>query len=87
MIQEATWNIPGVLNVSSDAGNNTTQLRVVVDPLNAMSHGMTPAQVAGGLYSMLSGTTAMTVTSDGEEYDVDLEFPKGTYDLSLIHIL
>ena len=29
---------------------------------------------------MLSGTTAMTVTSDGEEYDVDLEFPKGTYD-------
>ena len=22
----------------------------------------------------------MTVTSDGEEYDVDLEFPKGTYD-------
>lgn len=80
MIQEATWNIPGVLNVSSDAGNNTTQLRVVVDPLSAMSHGMTPAQVAGGLYSMLSGTTAMTVTSDGEEYDVDLEFPKGTYD-------
>ena len=80
MIQEATWNIPGVLNVLSDAGNNTTQLRVVVDPLNAMSHGMTPAQVAGGLYSMLSGTTAMTVTSDGEEYDVDLEFPKGTYD-------
>ena len=79
MIQEATWNIPGVLNVSSDAGNNTTQLRVVVDPLSAMSHGMTPAQVAGGLYSMLSGTTAMTVTSDGEEYDVDLEFPKGTY--------
>ena len=75
MIQEATWNIPGVLNVSSDAGNNTTQLRVVVDPLSAMSHGMTPAQVAGGLYSMLSGTTAMTVTSDGEEYDVDLEFP------------
>lgn len=80
MIQEATWNIPGVLNVSSDSGNNTTQLRVVVDPLSAMSHGMTPAQVAGGLYSMLSGTTAMTVTSDGEEYDVDLEFPKGTYD-------
>lgn len=32
------------------------------------------------LYSTLSGTKAMTVTSDGEEYDVDLSFPEGTYD-------
>ena len=80
MIQDAAWNIPGVLNVSTDAGASTTQLRVVVDPLSAMSHGLTPTQVGGLLYSTLSGSTAMTVTSDGEEYDVDLEFPKGTYD-------
>lgn len=59
---------------------STTQLRVVVDPLSAMSHGLTPTQVGGMLYSTLSGTKAMTVTSDGEEYDVDLSFPEGTYD-------
>ena len=80
MIQDAAWNIPGVLNVSTDAGASTTQLRVVVDPLSAMSHGLTPTQVGGMLYSTLSGSTAMTVTSDGEEYDVDLTFPEGTYD-------
>ena len=80
MIQDAAWNIPGVLNVSTDAGASTTQLRVIVDPLSAMSHGLTPTQVGGMLYSTLSGTKAMTVTSDGEEYDVDLSFPEGTYD-------
>ena len=51
-----------------------------MDPLSAMSHGLTPTQVGGMLYSTLSGTKAMTVTSDGEEYDVDLSFPEGTYD-------
>ncbi len=80
MVQEQAWYIPGVLNVSTDAGETSTQIRVNVDPLDAMSYGMTPVQVAGSLYSMISGTEAMTITSEGEEYSVFLEFPKGTYD-------
>ena len=78
-LQEKAWNIPGVLNVSSDAGEGATQIRVVIDPLGAMAHGMTPIQAAGGLYSMISGTEAMTITSNGEEYSVMLEYPEGTY--------
>lgn len=80
LLEESIWSIPGVLNVSNSAGETATQIRVVVDPLDAMSHGMTPVQVAGSLYSMISGTEAMTVTSDGEEYSVYLEYPEGTYD-------
>lgn len=80
MVEEAAWMIPDVLNVSNSAGETATQIRVVVDPLEAMSRGMTPAQVAGAMYSMISGTEAMTVTSNGEEYSVFLEFPEGTYD-------
>ena len=80
MLQEAAWTVPGVLNVSNSAGETSTQIRVVVDPLEAMSRGMTPVQVAGGMYSMISGTEAMTVTSNGEEYSVYLEYPEGTYD-------
>ncbi len=80
LLEDSIWSIPGVLNVSNSAGETATQIRVVVDPLDAMSHGMTPVQVAGALYSMISGTEAMTVTSDGEEYSVYLEFPEGTYD-------
>ncbi len=76
MLQEAAWTVPGVLNVSNSAGETSTQIRVVVDPLEAM----TPVQVAGGMYSMISGTEAMTVTSNGEEYSVYLEYPEGTYD-------
>lgn len=79
LIEEKAWNIPGVLNVSSDAGEGSTQIRVVIDPLDAMAHGMTPIQAAGGLYSMISGTEAMTITSNGEEYSVMLEYPEGTY--------
>jgi len=79
-VQEQAWTIPDVLNVSSSAGETSTQVRVNIDPLNAMAHGMTPVQAAGGLYSMISGTEAMTITSDGEEYSVFLEFPEGTYD-------
>lgn len=78
-LQEKAWNIPGVLNVSSNAGEGATQIRVVIDPLDAMAHGMTPIQAAGGLYSMISGTEAMTITSNGEEYSVMLEYPEGTY--------
>lgn len=78
-LQEKAWNIPGVLNVSSDAGEGATQIQVVIDPLDAMAHGMTPVQAAGGLYSMISGTEAMTITSNGEEYSVMLEYPEGTY--------
>ena len=80
MVQEAVWTIPGVLNVSNSAGETSTQIRVVVDPLEAMSRGMAPAQVAGAMYIMISGTEAMTVTSNGEEYSVFLEYPEGTYD-------
>lgn len=79
-LQESAWAVPGVLNVYTDAGETSTQIKVVVDPLDAMSHGMTPVQVAGSLYSLVSGTEAMTITSEGKEYSVFLEFPEGTYD-------
>lgn len=67
------------MNVTTDAGESSTQIRVLVDPLSAMSYGMTPVQAAGGLYSMISGTEVMTITSNGQEYSVMLEYPEGTY--------
>ena len=78
-LEERSCYIPGVLNVSTDAGESSTQIRVLIDPLSAMSYGMTPAQAAGSLYSMISGTEAMTITSNGQEYSVILEFPEGSY--------
>lgn len=79
LIQEQAWYLDHVLNVSNSAGETATQIKVVIDPLDAMSHGMMPVQAAGGLYSMISGTEAMTITSGDEEYSVFLEYPEGTY--------
>ncbi|MCD8249435.1 MAG: efflux RND transporter permease subunit, partial [Lachnospiraceae bacterium] len=79
LIEEEAWDVPGVLNVYNSAGFTSTQIEVVVDPLEAMSHGMTAYQVAGSLYSLISGTEAMTISSNGEDYSVMLEFPEGTY--------
>ncbi len=79
LIEEEAWDVPGVLNVYNSAGFTSTQIEIVIDPLEAMSHGMTAYQVAGSLYSLISGTEAMTITSNGDEYSVMLEFPEGTY--------
>lgn len=73
-------DVPGVLSVSSTADTDSTKIEIRIDPLKAMSYGLTPAQAAAGLHAMVSGTEAMTITSDGKEYSVFLEYPEGTYD-------
>lgn len=79
-LTERTRDIPGVISVSNSADTATTKVELNIDPLLTASYGMTPIQVAGSLYGMLSGKEAMTITSDGNEYSVFLEFPEGTYD-------
>jgi HAE1 family hydrophobic/amphiphilic exporter-1 len=79
-VQEMLDGIPGVLQTSSDMADASTQAEVVVDPLKSMSVGLAPAQVASELYNALSGTEAATLTRDGEEYSVRLEYPEGEYE-------
>lgn len=43
----------------------------------SMHYGMTPVQVAGSIRNILSGTDVLTVTKDGTEYEVKLEYPEG----------
>ena len=79
-VEEKLKTIPGVLQVSSDVADVSTQIDVVIDPLKSMSIGMAPVQVAGELYNALSGVEAATMTRDGEEYSVRLEYPEGEYE-------
>ncbi|MBR7113721.1 MAG: efflux RND transporter permease subunit [Firmicutes bacterium] len=82
MAEEAVINaeIPGVLRVSSDASEAATTAKVVVDPLKAMSVGLTPAGISLELYYTLSGMEAATVTNRGDEYSIMLRYPEGSYD-------
>lgn len=72
--------VEGVIKVVSSTSDTSTSVKVQVDPLMAMHYGLTPVQVAQELNNMLSGVTALTITNQGTEYEVKLEYPEGLYD-------
>ncbi len=78
-VQKMLQTIPGVLQVSSNLADATTQVEVVVDPLKSMSVGIPPVQVAGEMRNTLSGVEAATLTRNGEEFKIRLEYPDGEY--------
>lgn len=78
--QSIMEQVDGVLRVSSSAADTTTAVHLEIDPLMSMHYGMTPVQVASGVNSILSGMDVLTVTKDGTEYEVKLEYPEGLYD-------
>ncbi len=79
-VQKMLQTIPGVLQVSSNLAEASTQVEVVVDPLKSMSVGMAPVQVAGEMRNALSGVEAATLTRNGEEFKIRLEYPDGEYE-------
>lgn len=79
-VEDMLAKIPGVLQVSSDLAGASTQVEVVVDPLKSMAVGLPPVQVAGEMRNTLSGVEAATLTRNGEEFKVRLEYPKGEYE-------
>lgn len=79
-VQNMLQTIPGVLQVSSNLAEASTQVEVVVDPLKSMSVGMPPVQVAGEMRNALSGVEAATLTRSGEEFKIRLEYPEGEYE-------
>ena len=78
-VQEMLKKIPGVLQVSSDIADVSTQVEVVIDPLKSMSVGLAPVQVAGEMHNALSGVEAATLTRSGQEYAIRLEYPADEY--------
>ncbi|MDO4334007.1 MAG: efflux RND transporter permease subunit [Eubacteriales bacterium] len=72
--------VDGVIKVVSSTADASTAAKIVVDPLMSMHYGMMPVQVAQELNQMLSGMTALTITNQGAEYDVKLEYPDDLYD-------
>ena len=71
--------VPGVIHVRSDAAAAKSAAHVIIDPLKAANAGLAPAQIAGDLYSTLTGTTSGSMEMDGKEYDIILKYPEGSY--------
>ena len=66
--------------VHSSMENDAPLVKVYVDPVKATAEGLTPMQVAGQVYMMLSGTEAMTMNVKGNDLSVMVEYPAGEYD-------
>lgn len=79
-LTEAIRGIDGVIKAENSLANATTLVKVDVDPLKAMQYGMTPISVAMNINNVISGINPITITKDGSEYEVWLEYPEGQYD-------
>ncbi len=80
LLAERMRGIDGVVKVSNSLSNTSTLVKVNVDPLKAMQYGMTPISVGMTLNNVLSGVKPLTITKEGSEYEVWLEYPEGQYD-------
>lgn len=80
MLSEEMRKIDGVIKADNSLSNTTTLVKVDVDPLKAMQYGLTPITVGMTLNNVLSGVNPLTITSEGSEYEVWLEYPEGQYD-------
>lgn len=78
--QDRMEKLDGVLSVSSNLGDSSTQAKVDIDPKLCLNKGLTPAAVAGVVRGVITGINPLTVTDAGDEYEVYLEYPKGRYD-------
>ena len=68
-----------VMQVHSSVENAAPVVRVRIDPAMAEAEGLTPASIGQVIYSNLSGVTAATVTVNGEDQDVIVEFAPDRY--------
>lgn len=80
MLSERMRGIDGVVKADNSLSNTSTLVKVNVDPLKAMQYGLTPITVGMNLNNVLSGVKPLTITKEGSEYEVRLEYPKGQYD-------
>ncbi len=79
-VQDLLRSKEGILKVSSSIQEGGPIAKVQIDPIKAAGAGFTPAQIASVLNSTLSGTEATTLTQNGQEYSVIVEYPAGRYE-------
>ena len=69
-----------VMQVHSSVENAAPVIKVKVDPVKAEAEGLTPASIGSAVYSNLSGVKAATISVNGEDQDVKVEFAPDRYD-------
>ena len=69
-------NVEGVRQVSSSLEDTDTELAIKVDKDKIRQYGLTGSDIASQVKNTVSGYTATTLKTDGEEYDVIISYPQ-----------
>lgn len=78
-VAEMMRSVPGVLKATSSASGGGVQGELLIDPLKAAAVGFTPAQISSGVRSAMSGIETVTLSMDGQDYTLWVEYPENRY--------
>lgn len=85
-LKETAADLVNMLNQRSDVAlassslaNAAPIIKIKIDPVQAAAEGFTPAQVASTVNALMSGQEAATITEDGQEYSIYVEYPTDEY--------
>lgn len=79
-VEEVMKNTDGVLSIDASMSETSNKAQVVIDPIKAKSKGFTAQQLAGLIYTNMSGTDATDVTIDDRDYTITVEYPTDRYE-------
>ena len=79
-LEQKFSEVEGVVKVGNSTAGDNIRARIDVDELRAMQYGLTPIGVGMAVSNATNGKKAMTVTREGHEYEVKLEYPAGAYE-------
>ncbi len=79
MLMEEMSKIEGIASVSSDLSAGRPEARLEIDMVKASSYGLTPVMITSAVNQKVSGVSAATITSAGEEIDVRIQYPEDRY--------
>ncbi|WP_076944508.1 efflux RND transporter permease subunit [Angelakisella massiliensis] len=69
-----------IIKASSDLTDGNPQAEIVVDPVKASAAGLSPYQVVSTVSNVMDGKNAMTITDEGTQYEVWVEYPEDQYE-------
>jgi len=70
---------PFIVRASSNISAGTPQAEIHVDPIKAAANGLAPASVLSTVYTMIGGKEATTLSVNGQDYSVKVEYPKDRF--------
>ncbi|MCR5025662.1 MAG: efflux RND transporter permease subunit [Lachnospiraceae bacterium] len=79
-MEDLMSDTPGVLTTSSTVRDTGSKAKVVIDPVMAKAKGFTAQQIAQMVYVNMSGSNAMDVDLDGNNYTVTVEYPRDYFE-------